>query len=104
MIGDIIVVGHTDSIPVGGANPFHDNQGLSEARAATIARILVANGAPPDRVRSEGRAATEPVASEQDQGRPRAQPPRRDPDREAALRWRCCASSGPSSPPAGSGA
>ena len=41
---------------------------------------------------------------QQDQGRPRAQPPRRDPDREEALRWRCCASSGPSSPPAGSGA
>jgi type VI secretion system protein ImpK len=63
VIGSITVVGHTDSIPVGGANPFHDNQGLSEARAATIARILVANGAPPDRVRYEGRAATEPVAS-----------------------------------------
>ena len=63
VIGNVIVVGHTDSIPVSGANPFNDNQGLSEARAATIARILVANGAPPDRVRSEGRAATEPVAS-----------------------------------------
>ncbi|WP_297971699.1 type IVB secretion system protein IcmH/DotU [uncultured Amaricoccus sp.] len=63
LIGNVTVVGHTDSIPVGGANPFHDNQGLSEARAATIARILVANGAPPDRVRSEGRAAAEPVAS-----------------------------------------
>ncbi|HET9067886.1 MAG TPA: DotU/TssL family secretion system protein, partial [Amaricoccus sp.] len=63
VIGNVTVVGHTDSIPVGGANPFHDNQGLSEARAATIARILMANGAPPDRVRSEGRAATESVAT-----------------------------------------
>ena len=63
MIGAVTVVGHTDSIPVSGANPFGDNQGLSEARAATIARILVANGAPADRVRSEGRAATEPVAA-----------------------------------------
>jgi type VI secretion system protein ImpK len=63
LIGEVTVVGHTDSIPVSGANPFNDNQGLSEARAATIARILIANGAPPDRVRWEGRAATEPVAS-----------------------------------------
>ena len=63
LIGKITVVGHTDSIPVSGANPFNDNQGLSEARAATIAKILIANGAPPDRVRWEGRAATEPVAS-----------------------------------------
>ena len=65
LIGTVTVVGHTDSIPVSGANPFGDNQGLSEARAATIARLLVAAGAPADRVRSEGRAATEPVASNQ---------------------------------------
>jgi type VI secretion system protein ImpK len=63
LIGNVTVVGHTDSIPVSGANPFVDNQGLSEARAQTIARILVANGAPPDRVRFEGRAAADPVAS-----------------------------------------
>ena len=87
LIGNVTVVGHTDSIPVSGANPFDDNQGLSEARAATIARILVANGAPADRVRSEGRAATEPVASNKTSGGPRAEPPRRDPRREAALRW-----------------
>ena len=60
-----------------------------EARAATIADILVANGVPADRVRSEGRAATEPVADEQDARGPRAQPARRDPDREEALRWSC---------------
>ena len=63
LIGNVTVVGHTDSIPVSGANPFADNQGLSEARAQTIARILVANGAPADRVRFEGHAAADPVAS-----------------------------------------
>jgi type VI secretion system protein ImpK len=63
LIGNVTVVGHTDSIPVSGANPFVDNQGLSEARAETIARILVANGAPADRMRAEGRAAADPVAS-----------------------------------------
>lgn len=63
LIGVITVIGHTDSIQVSGANPFGDNQGLSEARAETVARILIANGAPADRVRAEGRAALEPVAS-----------------------------------------
>jgi type VI secretion system protein ImpK len=63
LIGTVTVVGHTDSIPVSGANPFRDNQGLSEARAATIARLLVAGGAPAAQVRSEGRAATDPIAS-----------------------------------------
>ena len=61
LTGTVTVVGHTDS--VAGSNPFGDNQGLSDARAATVAAILVANGVPADRVRSVGRAATEPVAS-----------------------------------------
>jgi type VI secretion system protein ImpK len=64
LIGDVTVVGHTDGIQVSGSNPFGNNQGLSEARAATVARLLVAAGAPADRVRAEGRAASEPVASD----------------------------------------
>ena len=88
LIGNVTVVGHTDSIPVSGANPFDDNQGLSEARAATIARILVANGAPADRVRCRGPRRHRAGRLEQDPGGPRAEPPRRDPGREAALRWR----------------
>ena len=95
LIGNVTVVGHTDSVPVSAANPFADNQGLSEARAATIARILVANGAPADRVRSEGRAASDPVALERQPRGPGAEPPRRGPGREAALR---CSSSAPSGP------
>jgi len=63
LIGTVTVVGHTDSIPVNAANPFASNQGLSEARAATIARLLIAAGAPAPQIRAEGRAATEPVAS-----------------------------------------
>ena len=61
VIGRITVVGHTDSVPVQSSNPFQSNQGLSEARAATIAKLLVAAGVPADRVVSEGRADTEPV-------------------------------------------
>jgi type VI secretion system protein ImpK len=64
LIGDITVIGHTDSIPLQRSNPLSTNQRLSEARAATIAQILIQNGVPEDRVRSEGRAATDPVADD----------------------------------------
>ncbi|MCV3207156.1 type IVB secretion system protein IcmH/DotU [Mesorhizobium sp. YC-39] len=62
LIGNITVVGHTDSVPLQSSNPLSTNQRLSEARAATIANMLIQNGVPQDRVRSEGRAATDPVA------------------------------------------
>lgn len=62
LTGKITVIGHTDSIPLQRTNPLSTNQRLSEARAATIADILVQNGVPRERVRSEGRAATDPVA------------------------------------------
>lgn len=63
LIGDVTVVGHTDSVPLQSSNPLSSNQRLSEARAATIARILAAAGVPPERIRAEGRAAAEPVAA-----------------------------------------
>jgi type VI secretion system protein ImpK len=61
-VGGVTVVGHTDSVPVQRSNPFQSNQGLSEARAATIARALAAAGVPADLISSEGRAATQPIA------------------------------------------
>ncbi|QPC94470.1 type IVB secretion system protein IcmH/DotU [Mesorhizobium sp. INR15] len=64
LIGNITVVGHTDSVPLQKTNPLSTNQRLSEARAATIAEMLVQNGVPQDRVHSEGRAATDPVADD----------------------------------------
>jgi type VI secretion system protein ImpK len=64
LIGNVTVVGHTDSIPLQRSNPLSTNQRLSEARAQTIADLLVQNGVPRDRVRSEGRAATDPVADD----------------------------------------
>lgn len=60
-IGSVRVVGHTDSIQVRRSNPFRSNQGLSEARAETIATMLIAAGVPVDLVTSEGKAATEPI-------------------------------------------
>ncbi|MER8435313.1 OmpA family protein, partial [Mesorhizobium sp. M1393] len=64
LIGNITVVGHTDSVPLQRSNPLSTNQRLSEARAATIAEMLVQNGVPQDRIRFEGRAATDPVADD----------------------------------------
>ncbi|TCO70525.1 type IVB secretion system protein IcmH/DotU [Rhodovulum euryhalinum] len=61
VIGGVRVVGHTDSVPVQRANPFASNQGLSEARARTIADLLIALGVPAGIVASEGRAATQPI-------------------------------------------
>ncbi|MGP3698904.1 type IVB secretion system protein IcmH/DotU [Rhodobacter sp. NSM] len=62
LIGAVHVIGHTDSVPVQRSNPFVSNQGLSEARAATIAAMLVSGGVPGDIVTAEGHADTEPVA------------------------------------------
>ncbi|WP_300042632.1 type IVB secretion system protein IcmH/DotU [uncultured Paracoccus sp.] len=62
LIGSVRVVGHTDSVPVQTANPFRSNQGLSEARAKTIADLLVGAGVPAGLVTSEGKAATESIA------------------------------------------
>jgi len=61
-VGKVRVVGHTDSVPVQRSNPFQSNQGLSEARARTIADMLNAAGVPADLVVSEGKAASDPVA------------------------------------------
>ncbi len=61
VIGKVTVVGHTDSVPVQSSNPFASNQGLSEARAKTIADLLTDAGVPPDILAAEGRAESEPV-------------------------------------------
>lgn len=52
-----IVVGHTDSIGSDSAN-----QALSEARARTVLEALIALGVDPDRLTSEGRGSSEPIA------------------------------------------
>lgn len=64
VIGNITVVGHTDSVPLQRSNPLANNQRLSEARAETIADLLVSHGVPRERIRAEGRAATNPVADD----------------------------------------
>ena len=55
---DVLVVGHADDS--GGAAK---NRELSELRAASVAHALIAQGVPADRITTEGRAATEPLAA-----------------------------------------
>jgi type VI secretion system protein ImpK len=62
LVGGVTVVGHTDSIPVQRSNPFQSNQGLSEARARTIATMLSAAGVPQELIAFEGRASAQPLA------------------------------------------
>ncbi|CDX29194.1 conserved hypothetical protein [Mesorhizobium sp. ORS 3359] len=62
LIGKITVVGHTDNVRLQKSNPLASNQRLSEARAETIAKLLVQAGVPPESISSEGRAETDPVA------------------------------------------
>ena len=62
LIGNITIVGHTDNVRLQKSNPLSSNQRLSEARAETIANLLIQAGVPRERIHSEGRADTDPVA------------------------------------------
>jgi type VI secretion system protein ImpK len=60
--GQVLVTGYTDTVPIRTLR-FPSNWHLSEARARTVAQLLVQAGVPAERVRSEGRADGDPVAS-----------------------------------------
>jgi type VI secretion system protein ImpK len=60
--GHIRIVGHTDNQPIRTAR-FASNWKLSEARALTVGRLLVSGGVDIKRIEIEGRADTEPLAS-----------------------------------------
>jgi OOP family OmpA-OmpF porin len=53
----IIAIGHTDSI---GSNAY--NKGLSMRRAASVKNYLVSKGIPANRIYTEGKGETQPVA------------------------------------------
>ena len=61
VVGKVIIIGHTDNVPVQKKNPFGSNQGLSEARAKAVADLLVASGVDASLVTSEGHADQEPI-------------------------------------------
>lgn len=60
--GRVLVVGHSDSVPVSKSARFASNWELSEARAAAVAEILATTLSEPERLRVEGRAETQPLA------------------------------------------
>lgn len=59
--GTVIVSGYTDTTPIRTLR-FPSNWHLSDERARAVADLLVANGVPKERMRSEGRAESDPVA------------------------------------------
>ncbi len=59
--GDIIVVGHTDNIPIRRSLRFQDNYDLSLARAASVAKVLLEEPGITSTVEKVGKGASEPV-------------------------------------------
>lgn len=61
----IKVVGHTDNV---GSDPY--NQALSERRASSVAEYLISQGVAPNKVTSEGKGESQPIAdNDTDEGR-----------------------------------
>ncbi|MFC2972579.1 flagellar motor protein MotB [Azotobacter bryophylli] len=58
---NVVVVGHTDSVPISSAR-FPSNWELSSARAGSVVRYLQANGVDGRRLRAVGYADTQPLA------------------------------------------
>lgn len=59
--GHILIVGHSDSSPVG-AGRFKSNEELSQARADAVLKLVAAVVGDPDRLLAEGHGAKEPIA------------------------------------------
>lgn len=60
---DIVVTGHTDSVPLAPSSPFRDNWGLAAARASSVVRELQsANGIAGARMSALSRGESMPVA------------------------------------------
>ncbi len=64
--GQIKIVGHTDNVPLKSTrlkNRYGSNQGLSEARAKSVAKIISDFLDDKNRVSTEGKGATDPIDS-----------------------------------------
>jgi type VI secretion system protein ImpK len=60
--GRIMVVGHTDNIPMGRNKRFSSNFTLSQSRAESVVKLLAVTVSKPSRLVAEGRGDTRPVA------------------------------------------
>lgn len=63
--GDILVEGHTDSVPIANAK-YESNWELSSARAGSVVRYLTERGIAPHRLAAIGRADTQPLVAGDD--------------------------------------
>lgn len=61
--GPILVIGHTDNVPVGPGSPLGDNLTISVERARSAAEMLRRHVEAPSRVQFEGRGENDPIAS-----------------------------------------
>ena len=61
--GRIMVVGHTDNVPMGRNKRFSSNFSLSQSRAESVVNLLRASVNNPSRLTAEGLGDTRPVAS-----------------------------------------
>ena len=60
---NILVEGHTDSVPYRGSGKISDNWDLSAKRATSIVRILTAGNIDPKKITAAGRGEFNPIAS-----------------------------------------
>jgi type VI secretion system protein ImpK len=61
--GRIMVVGHTDNIPMGRNKRFSSNFTLSQSRAESVVKLVRASVSNPSRLTAEGLGDTHPIAS-----------------------------------------
>lgn len=60
--GRILVIGHSDNVPIRNSTRFASNWELSQARARAVATLLADHLSDPDRLQVDGRADTQPLA------------------------------------------
>lgn len=60
---NVVVEGHTDTVPMRATGGITDNWDLSALRATDIARLLTASGVEPSRITASGRSQYVPVAA-----------------------------------------
>lgn len=63
-LGPVIVVGHSDNVPIRSSR-FPSNLALSLARAETVLKTIARQVSDPDRLKAEGRADRDPIATNQ---------------------------------------
>ena len=75
--GPVMIIGHTDSVPLRPTNRFKNNQQLSVERARAAAAVLTPGMAQPGRVKIEGRGSDEPLQGMDNKTEPTRAPNRR---------------------------